>query len=112
MSEGARNRTPILGIALSFTPAIALWLVAIYLDVTSRTYLRELFVEPAAFVLIALYLIGMLFFIARRALQFRRKGRRITAGLCPACGYDLRAIPDRCPECGFTPSPREGRGLG
>lgn len=36
--------------------------------------------------------------ILRRA----RLSHRLATGLCPACGYDLRASKERCPECGHA----------
>ncbi|MDB5293607.1 MAG: hypothetical protein JWL69_4848 [Phycisphaerales bacterium] len=54
---------------------------------------------PFWFVLLLLALLP-----AWRTIKFLQGLRRHRQGLCRVCGYDLRATPGRCPECGAVPS--------
>jgi hypothetical protein len=50
--------------------------------------------------LLAVVTAVMPLFALTNVIRKRLRTGRTRRGLCPACGYDLRASPQRCPECG------------
>jgi hypothetical protein len=53
---------------------------------------------PADFLISACF--GLPFSLGAVLLVVRA---HVAPGVCPSCGYDLRATPERCPECGARP---------
>ena len=45
---------------------------------------------------------GVWVVVERRRLRLEQRRRR-ARWICVHCGYDLRATPERCPECGAVP---------
>ena len=66
-------------------------------------YISRRLLLPSAFPA-ALFAIAPVHFMLR-FLRSRRRQTRISAGLCPNCGYDMRSSPDHCPECGASRQP-------
>ena len=59
--------------------------------------------------LLSLSMVWPLMALAGALVWARHRGRSHPTGCCVFCGYDLRATPERCPECGTSVASKSGK---
>ena len=71
------------------------------IPVTVGTITGDMIFFPS-WLIVAPHWFGVLLFGTFPAIYLIRRKKRMP-GTCKTCGYDLRATPERCPECGAVP---------
>jgi hypothetical protein len=77
-----------------------------YIVASGATRHALLFTVPFWFVMLVIGLVPMCW-----GLRAWRNAHRRRPGMCAKCGYDLRASPERCPECGTVAATADEIGL-
>lgn len=70
-----------------------------FTDVPGNPLVGFMVSVPYSRIVVALAILPVAWFVRRLVVL----QRHALPGLCSNCGYDLRATPDRCPECGVVP---------
>ncbi len=84
----------------------------LYLPSDRKTYIAATSITLPHWSLVILFSLLPSRFLFRR-VRVGWRARRRSRGLCPTCGYDLRASSERCPECGTAISETKiGDGVG
>ena len=93
-ANAARNRA----LGFEWSPKLWSWEGA----TGPYAWLRQTGQPPYRLIAVPYWFLGLLTLVplAAQRLAAMRRARLLRRGVCPLCGYDLRATPDRCPECG------------